>query len=327
MPLVSIVVPCYNEQESLPVFLGTLSKIVSDWKREVGDLLVELILVDDGSSDDTLSFMRSAADDEYPYDVTFLSFSRNFGKEAALYAGLEASKGDYVATMDADMQDPPSLLPEMYAILQREDCDNVATRRVNREGEPPIRSMFARAFYKIINKMSDVEIVDGARDYRLMKRKMVNAVLSMKEYNRFSKGIYGWVGFKTHWLPFTNVKRVAGETHWSFWSLLLYALDGIMAFSTAPLAIASIVGVAVCCIALAGLVWIIVKTILFGEAVTGWPSLASIITFLGGAQLLCLGIVGQYLAKTYLETKRRPIYIIRESNLEHANTTEESLGE
>ena len=231
-----------------------------------------------------------------------------------MYAGLQESKGDFVAVMDADMQDPPNLLPEMYEILLTEDYDNVATRRVNREGEPPIRSFFARLFYKLINRISKADIVDGARDFRLMKRPMVDAILSLPEYNRFSKGIFGWVGFKTKWLPFVNVERVAGETKWSFFSLLLYSIDGIVAFSTVPLSIASVAGLLLCLVALAGVIFIVAKTIAFGDPVEGWPSLACLITLLGGIQLLCLGIMGQYLAKTYLETKHRPLYIVRESS-------------
>ncbi len=250
------------------------------------------------------------------FSITWLSFSRNFGKEAALLAGLTNATGDLVATMDADMQDPPSLLPEMYRILCEEDYDNVATRRTTREGEPPIRSFFARMFYKIINRISNAEIVDGARDFRLMKRPMVDAILSMPEYNRFSKGIYGWVGFKTKWLPYVNVQRVAGETKWNFFSLLLYSIDGIVAFSTVPLSIASVAGTLLCIASLFALVFIIVRALLFGDPVSGWPSLASIMVFLGGIQLLCLGIMGQYLAKTYLETKRRPPYIVRSSNID-----------
>ncbi len=337
MPLISLVVPCYNEEESLPLFLQATNDVIANWPN-ASDLAFEVVLIDDGSRDNTLNIMREAAAKQaasaqqavsapqsaakqasaepWNFDVRYLSFSRNFGKEAAFYAGLEHAKGDFVATMDADMQDPPQLLPQMYELLQTQDVDNVATHRVNREGEPPIRSAFARLFYKLINKMSDADIVDGARDFRLMKRSMVDAILSMKEYNRFSKGIYGWVGFRTHWLPFQNVERIAGETHWSFWSLFVYALDGITAFSTAPLAMASVVGLVVCLVALLAIIWIVVKTLLFGDPVGGWPSTACLIAFLGGMQLMCLGVLGQYLAKTYLETKRRPIYIARESNMD-----------
>lgn len=239
MPLISIVVPCYNEQESLPIFLKELDGVVRIMTQQDPEISFEAVLIDDGSADKTLAVMKAEAAAAHPYAIRWHSFSRNFGKEAALFAGLQHAKGDYVATMDADMQDPPSLLPQMYEILQTENYDNVATRRTTREGEPPIRSFCARMFYKIINRISKADIVDGARDFRLMKRPMVNAIISMGEYNRFSKGIYGWVGFKTKWLPYVNVNRVAGETKWSFWSLLLYSIDGIVAFSTAPLSLAA----------------------------------------------------------------------------------------
>lgn len=314
-PDISIVVPCYNEEESLPLFLRELER-VAEQMRQADDLTFEAVLIDDGSTDGTLATMKREAQ-RLPahFTVRWASFSRNFGKEAALYAGLSHATGELVATMDADMQDPPSLLPEMYRIITTEDVDNVATRRTTREGEPPIRSWFARMFYRIINKISKADIVDGARDFRLMKRPMVDAILSMREYNRFSKGIYGWVGFKTVWLPYVNVNRVAGETKWSFFSLLLYSIDGIVAFSTVPLSIASVMGTLFCIVAFFALIFIVVRALLFGDPVDGWPSLASIIIFIGGVQLLCLGIMGQYLAKTYLETKNRPLYIVRESNL------------
>ena len=315
-PDISIVVPCFNEQESLPLFIEELGRVAQGMcERE--RLAFEVVLVDDGSSDNTLHVIKDLAQNaQKPLAIKWISFSRNFGKEAALYAGLSHATGELVATMDADMQDPPSLLPEMYRILLEEDCDNVATRRTTREGEPPIRSWFARMFYRIINKISKADIVDGARDFRLMKRPMVDAILSMREYNRFSKGIYGWVGFKTVWLPYINVNRVAGETKWSFLSLLLYSIDGIVAFSTVPLSIASVMGTLFCVVAFFALIFIVVRALLFGDPVDGWPSLASIIIFIGGVQLLCLGIMGQYLAKTYLETKNRPLYIVRESNLD-----------
>ena len=315
-PDISIVVPCYNEEESLPLFLRELER-VAEQMRQTDDLTFEVVLIDDGSTDGTLATMKREAQ-RLPahFTVRWASFSRNFGKEAALYAGLSHATGELVATMDADMQDPPSLLPEMYRIITTEDVDNVATRRTTREGEPPIRSLFARMFYKLINKISKADIVDGARDFRLMKRPMVDAILSMREYNRFSKGIYGWVGFKTRWLPYVNVNRVAGETKWSFFSLLLYSIDGIVAFSTVPLSIASVMGTLFCIVAFFALIFIVVRALLFGDPVDGWPSLASIIIFIGGIQLLCLGIMGQYLAKTYLETKHRPLYIVRESNLD-----------
>lgn len=312
MDLISVVVPCYNEQETLPIFVPAISEVARSLNREHGARM-ELVLVDDGSSDGTLGEMRAAARQATPFlDVRWVSFSRNFGKESAMFAGLEKARGDYVAVMDADMQDPPELLEKMYAMLLEQDVDCVATRRVTREGEPPIRSFFARLFYRIINKISNADIVDGARDYRLMTRQMADAVLSMREYNRFSKGIFGWIGFRTTWLPYVNAQRVAGETKWSFFSLLLYSIDGIVAFSTVPLSIASVVGVIFCLLALVGLVFIVVRTLLVGDPVDGWPSLVCIITLLGGIQLLCLGIIGQYLSKTYLETKRRPIYIVRD---------------
>lgn len=315
-PDISIVVPCYNEEESLPLFLRELER-VAEQMRQADDLTFEVVLIDDGSTDGTLATMKREAQClPAHFTVRWASFSRNFGKEAALYAGLSHATGELVATMDADMQDPPSLLPEMYRIITTEDVDNVATRRTTREGEPPIRSLFARMFYKLINKISKADIVDGARDFRLMKRPMVDAILSMREYNRFSKGIYGWVGFKTRWLPYVNVNRVAGETKWSFFSLLLYSIDGIVAFSTVPLSIASVMGTLFCIVAFFALIFIVVRALLFGDPVDGWPSLASIIIFIGGVQLLCLGIMGQYLAKTYLETKNRPLYIVRESNLD-----------
>lgn len=318
MDLISIVVPCYNEEESLPLFLDALANVARNM-QECHDISFEVVLVDDGSSDGTLALMKRASAKEAgsayaPLNVRWISFSRNFGKEAGILAGLEHARGDYVALMDADMQDPPSLLPEMYETLLTEDYDNVATRRVNRDGEPPVRSFFARMFYKLINRISKADIVDGARDFRLMKRPMVDAILSLSEYNRFSKGIFGWVGFKTKWLPYVNVERAAGETKWNFFSLLLYSIDGIVAFSTVPLSIASVMGILLCFAALVGVIFIVVKTLAFGDPVEGWPSLACLITLLGGIQLLCLGIMGQYLAKTYLETKHRPPYIVRESS-------------
>ena len=307
---ISVVVPCYNEEQALPYFIQEIQTVAAQMRQKQVEL--EVLLVNDGSKDGTLGLLRDYAKQ---YDnVRYLSFSRNFGKEAAMYAGMEHARGDYVAMMDADMQDPPSLLPQMYDILQTGEYDSVATRRVSRKGEPPIRSFFARMFYKIINRISDADIVDGARDYRLMSRPMVDAILSMKEYNRFSKGIFGWVGFRTHWLPYENVERVAGETKWSFFKLFRYSLEGIIAFSTAPLAIASVLGLLVCLAAVAALVVVLAKTLIFGDPVSGWPSTICIILFLGGIQLLTTGIIGQYLAKTYLETKKRPIYILSEQS-------------
>lgn len=304
---ISIIVPCYNEQEALPLFYAEITRVA----EQMAPLTFEFVFIDDGSSDGTLSALRSlAAQDKR---VRFVSFSRNFGKEAAILAGLEAAEGAYIATMDADLQDPPALLPELYRAVTEEGYDCAATRRTSREGEPPIRSFFARMFYKLINKISDADIVDGARDYRLMRRRMVEAVLSMREYNRFSKGIFGWVGFQTKWVPFTNVERAAGETKWSFWKLFLYSLEGIVAFSTAPLAIASVLGALLCAAAFLFIAVVILKTFLFGDPVSGWPSMMCVILFLGGIQLFCAGISGQYLAKTYLETKKRPVYLVRET--------------
>lgn len=321
MDTISVVVPCYNEQESLPIFAPALKKIAAQLD-ESHNVTVEVIFVDDGSSDSTLAAMKETEQHQCSFfNVRWLSFSRNFGKEAAMFAGLEHATGDYVAIMDADMQDPPHLLVQMYEMLLTEDIDCVATRRTTREGEPPIRSFFARLFYKLINKISKTDIVDGARDYRLMSRQMVDAVLSMREYNRFSKGIFGWVGFRTKWLPYVNTQRVAGETKWNFFSLFLYSIDGIVAFSTVPLSIASVMGVLFCILALIGIIFIIVRTSLFGDPVSGWPSLVCLIALLGGIQLLCLGILGQYLSKTYLETKRRPIYIVRETNIDDNNSS------
>ena len=304
---ISIIVPCYNEEAVLPYFLKELCGVMEKMTNQY-PLCFEVLFVDDGSADGTLQLLRTYAGQMS--NVRYVSFSRNFGKEAAMYAGLKNATGSYVAVMDADLQDPPALLPEMYEILQGGEYDSVATRRVDRKGEPAIRSFFARCFYKIINRISDADIVDGARDFRLMKRRMVDAILSMSEYNRFSKGIFGWVGFRTKWLPYENVERAAGETKWSFWKLFKYSLQGIIAFSTAPLAIASVAGVLLCGISLAMVACIIIKTLLFGDPVGGWPSLACMVMFMGGIQLLCMGILGQYLAKTYMETKRRPNFIV-----------------
>lgn len=315
-PKISCVIPCYNEEASLPYFYDELDRVVKNMKLG-GELDFEFIFINDGSKDNTLNILKDFAQNDER--VKYISFSRNFGKEAAIYAGLQKSTGEYVVTMDADMQDPPSLLPEMYRILQEEDYDNVATRRTSRVGEPPIRSFFARMFYKIINKISNADIVDGARDFRLMKRAMVDAIVEMGEYNRFSKGIFGWVGFKTKWIPYENVERVAGETKWSFWKLFIYALEGVVAFSTVPLSIASVIGLLMCLIAFIAIVFVIVRTVLFGDPVQGWPSLVCIITLIGGIQLFCMGIMGQYLAKTYLETKHRPIYIVSDTNLSGDN--------
>lgn len=309
MQLITVIVPSYNEEESLPLFHKEMTRVADEMVKK-HPVEFEYIFVDDGSKDQTLAVCRqlAAADSR----VHYLSFSRNFGKEAAIYAGLQHAKGDFVVLMDADLQDPPALLDEMYTAITEEGYDSVATRRVSRKGEPPIRSFFARVFYKLINKISKADIVDGARDYRLMTRQMVDAILSMSEYNRFSKGIFGWVGFRTKWLAYENVERVAGETKWSFWKLFLYSMEGIIAFSTTPLALASVFGFLLCLVAVVAVLFIIVRTLVWGDPVSGWPSLVCIITFIGGIQLFCMGILGQYLAKTYLETKHRPIYILRE---------------
>ena len=312
--LISIIVPCYNEEAALPYFLKEIKKTETEMHTAYG-CRFELIFINDGSKDHTLSVLRDFAKNDPT--VRYLSFSRNFGKESAMYAGLKHASGDYVVLMDADLQHPPSMLSEMYEGLQSRAYDCVAARRMNRNGEPPLRSFFARMFYKLINRISDTEIVDGACDFRMMTRQMVDAILSMGEYNRFSKGIFGWVGFRTKWLPYENVERVAGETKWSFWSLLLYSMQGIVGFSTVPLALASVLGVVLCVIALIMVIYIIIKTLLFGDPVSGWPSLACMVMFMGGIQLFCIGILGQYLAKTYLETKHRPIYILAETNEEN----------
>lgn len=308
--LISVIVPCYNEQEVLHMFYDEISRVAG----EMSAYNFEFIFVNDGSRDNTLKICKELA--EKDERVKYISFSRNFGKEAGIYAGFEKSKGDLVCMMDADLQDPPALLPEMVKAIEEEGYDSVATRRVTRKGEPPIRSFFARMFYKLMNRISKTEIVDGARDYRLMTRQFVNSLLDMGEYNRFSKGLFGWVGYNTKWLEYENVERAAGETKWSFWKLLLYSIEGIMAFSTVPLAISAVMGIIFCIIAFAMILFIIGKTIMFGDPVAGWPSTACIILFVGGVQLFCVGILGQYLAKTYLEVKGRPIYICKETNIE-----------
>ena len=310
MKKISIIIPCYNEEQSIPYFYEEIIKIAKNIKYDF-----EFIFVNDGSKDNTISIIKKYSKKDKR--VKYINFSRNFGKEAAMYAGLEYSSGDLIAIMDADLQDPPSLLPEMIDVLENKenDYDCVGTRRVTRKGEPPIRSFFARMFYKIINKISKVEMVDGARDYRLMSRQMVNAILELKEYNRYSKGLFQFDGFNTKWLEYENIERVAGETKWSFWKLFIYALEGILAFSTVPLAISSITGIIFCLIAFILILVIIIKTLIFGDPTSGWPSLVCIIFFVSGIQLFCLGIIGQYLSKTYLETKNRPIYILKETNI------------
>ena len=305
---VSIVVPMYNEQESLGILYQELNRVTDTIK----DYEFEYLFVNDGSKDNTLQEIQklTAADER----VHYVSFSRNFGKEAALYAGLSNADGDYIATMDADLQDPPSLLPQMLAMIERQDCDNVATRRVNRKGEPPIRSFFARCFYKLMRRLSNIDIADGARDYRLMSRAMVDSILSVSEYNRFSKGIFAWVGYETKWLEFENVERSAGETKWSFWKLVRYSIDGIINFSNTPLQISSYLGMILTIVSFIAIIVEVIRALVFGDPVAGWPSLVCIITFIGGIELFCMGIMGQYIAKTYMEVKRRPHYIIKESN-------------
>lgn len=310
MNLITLIIPCYNEEESLPLLYPELVKVSQGMPEQA----FEFLFVNDGSRDKTLVLLKELAQNDDR--VKYISFSRNFGKEAAMYAGLENAKGDYVAFMDADMQDPPSLLPQMYKAVTEEGYDSAATRRVTRKGEPPIRSFFARMFYKIMNKISDTDIVDGARDFRLMNRKFVDALLQMREYNRFSKGLFGWVGYKTKWIEFENVERIAGETKWSFWSLFKYSIEGILAFTTAPLVLASVIGIVLCLIAFVFIVFIVVRKICFNNSVDGWASMVCLISFLGGLQLFAIGVVGQYLAKMYLEVKNRPIYLIGETNIE-----------
>ncbi len=311
MDKISIIVPCYNEQESLPLFYKEFNRATASMKDEVE---FELIFVDDGSKDGTMEEVYKLK--EMDSRVFYVSFSRNFGKEAAIYAGLKNATGDYVALMDADLQDPPALLPEMYSYVKNGEYDSVATRRVTRKGEPPIRSFFARMFYKIMNKISQTDMVDGARDYRLMSRKFVNALLDMAEYNRFSKGLFGWVGFKTKWLEFENVERIAGETKWSFWGLFRYSLEGIVAFSTFPLTISSFFGIIGFALSMLFMVYIVIKRLILGDPVAGWASTVTIVLMIGSLQLLCIGILGMYLSKTYLETKKRPIYIVSKTNID-----------
>ena len=310
MKKITVIVPCFNEQDALPIYYKEMCRVM----HKMPEVEIEMLFVDDGSTDRTLSVMKdlNALDEKCKY----LSFSRNFGKEAAIYAGLKNATGDYVAIMDVDLQDPPELLPQMYQILEEGEYDNVATKRSTRKGEPVIRSFLSETFYKCINKISKTEIVSGARDYRLMNRRMVDAVLEMSEYNRFSKGIFEWVGFRTRWLEFENVERSAGETKWSIRKLFTYSLEGIMGFSVAPLSFASVIGLLFCVLSFLMVIVIVVRTLVWGDPVAGWPSLVCIVFMVGGVQLLCTGIVGQYLAKTYLETKHRPIYILKDSSEE-----------
>lgn len=316
MDKISVVIPCWNEEEALPIYYKEMRRVMDKMSNNAGEesLDFELIFVDDGSTDGTLRVMKDLHGEDAR--CKYFSFSRNFGKEAAIYAGLKASEGSFVAVMDVDLQDPPPLLPKMYEILKNEDYDSVATRRSTRKGEPKIRSFLSESFYKVINRISKTEIVSGARDYRLMNRKMADAVLEMSEYNRFSKGIFGWVGFRTKWLEFENVERSAGETKWSLKKLFCYSMEGITGFSVAPLSLASIVGVFFCVLSFLLILLIVVRTLIWGDPVSGWPSMACIIFMVSGVQLLCTGIVGQYLSKTYLETKHRPIFILKDSSNE-----------
>lgn len=312
MKLVSIVVPCYNEQEVLPMFYDEITKVTDGMSAKWPELEFEYLFINDGSKDNTLPILRSLADRDKR--VRYISFSRNFGKESGMYAGLKNSRGDYIVVMDADLQHPPSFLPEMYSYVKDGEYDCATTRRVSRKGESKIRSWFARKFYKIMNKISQTEIVDGAQDFRFMSRQMVDAILDMSEYNRFSKGIFSWVGFSTRYIEYENVERPAGTSSWSFWGLFKYSLEGIMAFSTAPLAISSLLGIISCIIAFILMIVTVIKTIAFGEDVAGYPTTICVIFLLSGLQLFCTGILGQYLSKTYLETKRRPIYIAKETD-------------
>ena len=310
MEKISVVVSCYNEEKALPLFYEEMERVRK--KDFEGIVEFEYIFVNDGSKDNTLKIIKEL--NQKDPKVRYISFSRNFGKEAAMYAGLEAAEGDYVTLMDADLQDPPALLKQMYDAIKNEGYDSVGTRRVTRKGEPPIRSFFARMFYKIINKMSNIEMVDGARDYRLMKRQVVDSIISLKEYNRYSKGLFSFVGFDTKWIEYENVERVAGETKWSFWKLFKYAIDGIINFSHVPLSIASWFGTTMTFFSFLALAVIIIRRLIFGDPVAGWASIVCVVIFIGGIQLLCLGIMGQYISKTYLETKHRPHFIIAETN-------------
>ena len=307
MKLLSVIVPCYNEEENIRDFYDELLKNAPFFEKK--EIELELIYIDDGSKDHTVDEIRKLHNEDDR--VHMVSFSRNFGNEAAIYAGLQKSKGDLIVLMDADLQDPPSLLPKMYEYIEQ-GYDSVATRRVTRKGEPPVRSFFARMFYRIMNRISKTEIVDGARDYRLMTRQVVDAILAMTEYNRFTKGIFGWVGYETKWMEYENIERRKGETKWSFWKLFAYSLEGITAFSTMPLTVAAVMGALFCVAAFILIIVIIIKTLIFGDPTSGWPSMVCIILFVSGVQLFCLGIVGQYLSKTYMEVKKRPIYLVKE---------------
>ena len=314
MEKISVIVPCFNEEKALPLFYEELNKNIKTFPNNVE---FEILFVNDGSKDNTLDVIKKL--EKKDNKIKHISFSRNFGKESAIYAGLENASGDYITLMDADLQDPPALLLDMYKTIKEEGYDSVGTRRVSRKGEPPIRSFFARMFYKIINKMTSFEMVDGARDYIFITRQVADSIISLKEYNRFSKGLFGFVGFKTKWLEYENIQRVAGETKWSFWKLTKYALEGITAFSTAPLIVSSVLGLLFCLVAFLLIIFIIIKTLVLGDPTSGWPSLVCIIFMCSGLQLFSLGIIGQYLSKTYLEVKHRPIYLVKDTNIEHLN--------
>ncbi|MCI6581691.1 MAG: glycosyltransferase family 2 protein [Oscillospiraceae bacterium] len=323
MKLLSIVVPCYNEQEVLPLFYDKITEVMAGMKSEHPELDYEVVFINDGSKDKTLEGLRKYA--RMDERIRYISFSRNFGKEAGMFAGLEASKGDYIVVMDADLQHPPELLPEMYRYVSSGEYDCAATRRVDRDGESKVRSWFARKFYQIMNKISQTEIVDGAQDYRFMTRQMVDAILSMREYNRFSKGIFSWVGFRTKYIEIKNVERAAGTTAWSFWGLFKYSLEGIVAFSTAPLAIASLLGIISCVIAVIMAIVTVIQKLAFGNPTSGYPTIVCLILLFGGLQLFTTGILGQYLAKTYMECKNRPIYLVQETEKDLSKTDSESM--
>lgn len=320
MDKISIIVPCFNEEQAIPIFYEEITK-VSDG---IADAEFEYVFVNDGSRDGTMRALKKLAESDAK--VKYVSFSRNFGKEGAMYAGMANASGDYIAIMDVDLQDPPELIPTMYNEIKSGSCDCVATRRVNRKGEAKIRSLFARAFYKLINHISQTEIVDGARDFRMMTRQMTDSILGMCEYNRFSKGIFSWVGFDTKWIGYENVNRSAGETKWSFWKLFKYSLDGIVGFSTAPLALASLMGILLFFVSIIGIIFIIIRQLIYGGSAYGWPSLVCVILLVSGLQLLSVGILGQYLSKTYLETKRRPLYIIKETNIDLSSKKDQNRG-
>lgn len=309
MEKITIIVPCYNEEKSLMIFFRHMKAV----ENQMEQVIFEYLFIDDGSKDQTLKIIKDIR--KRNGNVKYISFSRNFGKEAAIYAGLENATGDYAVIIDADLQDPPELLPKMFGKMKEEECDSVAARRVSRKGEPPIRSFFARLFYRVMNKISQVEIMDGARDYRIMTRRVIEALLQLKEYNRFSKGMFSWIGFKTEWIEFENVERAAGETKWSFWKLFMYALEAFTGFSSAPLYLSSVLGSFMCIISFFAIIFVIVRQLLFGGSAYGWPSMACIVIFIGGIQLMCLGISGLYLSKVYLEVKNRPLYISKEKCL------------